>query len=77
MLDPIESDLVMFAVIFLANVVLIVFVIQECWPNPQAYCVKERAKKEITSAHTVVFRNGRKALKGKCSSCGTTLFKIK
>jgi|GEM_PF-490893 len=76
MLDLIEFNLVMFAVIFLAIGALIVLVLQEWWPNPQAYCVKERAKKEMTSAHTVVFRNGRKALKGRCSSCGTTLFRI-
>jgi uncharacterized Zn-binding protein involved in type VI secretion len=46
-------------------------------PHPQAYCVKERAKREITGAHTVVLKNGRKALQGKCSSCGTTLFRMK
>ncbi len=46
-------------------------------PRPRAYCVKERAEREITSAHTVILRNGRKALQGKCSSCGTTLFRMK
>jgi uncharacterized Zn-binding protein involved in type VI secretion len=46
-------------------------------PRPQAYCVKEKATREITGAHTVILRNGRKALQGKCSSCGTTLFRMK
>ncbi|MGD0146019.1 MAG: DUF5679 domain-containing protein [Nitrososphaerales archaeon] len=46
-------------------------------PHPLAYCVKERTTREITGAHTVVLRNGRKALQGKCSSCGTTLFRMK
>jgi ribosomal protein L34E len=46
-------------------------------PHPEAYCVKEKATREITGAHTVVLKNGRKALQGKCSSCGTTLFRMK
>ena len=46
-------------------------------PHPQAYCVKERAKREITGAHTVILRNGRRALQGRCRSCGTALFRIK
>jgi uncharacterized Zn finger protein (UPF0148 family) len=46
-------------------------------PRSQAFCVKERVKREIIGAHTVVLKNGRKALQGKCKSCGTTLFRMK
>jgi hypothetical protein len=67
----------MFATISLMIVVPAVFLLQECRPHPEAYCVKERARRKMTSAHTVVFRNGKKALKGKCSSCGAMLFRIK
>ena len=42
----------------------------------QAFCVKEKKTREMTSARTVTFKNGRKAIQGKCSSCGTTLFRI-
>jgi hypothetical protein len=45
-------------------------------PRPQAYCVKEKAKREITGARTVVLKNGRRALQGNCKSCGITLFKM-
>jgi uncharacterized Zn finger protein (UPF0148 family) len=38
--------------------------------------VKEKKNRELTSPKTVTFKNGRKALKGKCASCGTTLFRI-
>lgn len=42
----------------------------------EAYCVKCKAKKEIQDAKEEVLKNGRKALKGKCPSCGTTLCRI-
>lgn len=42
----------------------------------QAYCVKCKAKKEMKDEKQVVMKNGRKALKGKCSSCGTGMYKI-
>ncbi|MBS3116005.1 hypothetical protein J4421_00235 [Candidatus Woesearchaeota archaeon] len=46
----------------------------------EGYCVKCKAKKQIASAKEVSM-NGkggvkRKALKGKCPSCGTTMFRI-
>ncbi len=41
-----------------------------------AFCVKEKKSREIVAAKTVTFKNGRHALKGKCASCGTTLFRI-
>ena len=42
----------------------------------KAYCVKERKSREMVSPKAVKFGNGRHALKGKCASCGTTLFRI-
>jgi uncharacterized Zn finger protein (UPF0148 family) len=41
-----------------------------------AFCVKEKKNRELTSPRTVTFKNGRKAIQGKCSHCGTTLFRI-
>ena len=43
---------------------------------PEGYCVKCKAKKEITDAVEEVMKNGRKAIKGKCPTCGTVMFKI-
>jgi hypothetical protein len=42
----------------------------------RAYCVKEKMSREIAFPKTVTFKNGRHAIKGKCASCGTTLFRI-
>ena len=41
-----------------------------------AFCVKERKTRTISSPKTVTLKNGRHAIKGKCASCGTTLFRI-
>ena len=45
----------------------------------QGYCVKCKKKQEIKDAKEVSF-NGRgvkrRALKGKCGKCGTTMFRI-
>lgn len=43
---------------------------------PEGYCVKCKAKKEIADGVEEVMKNGRKAMKGKCPSCGTVMFKI-
>jgi Zn finger protein HypA/HybF involved in hydrogenase expression len=43
---------------------------------PQGYCVKCKAKKEIMDAVEETMKNGRKAIKGKCPTCGTVMFKI-
>ena len=43
---------------------------------PEGYCVKCKAKKEIVDAMEVTTKNGRKAIKGKCPTCGTVMFKI-
>ncbi len=42
----------------------------------EGYCVKCKAKKEIVDAVEEVMKNGRKAIKGKCPTCGTVMFKI-
>lgn len=42
----------------------------------QAYCVKCKGKKEVTDPKEVVMKNKRKAVKGKCPDCGTSMFCI-
>ncbi len=41
-----------------------------------AYCVKCKAKREMVDVERVTMKNGRPALKGKCSVCGTGMYKI-
>jgi uncharacterized Zn finger protein (UPF0148 family) len=43
---------------------------------PEGYCVKCKAKKEIVEAVEETMKNGRKAIKGKCPTCGVVMFKI-
>ena len=40
------------------------------------YCVKCKAKKPIADGVEETMKNGRKAIKGKCPTCGTVMFKI-
>ena len=42
----------------------------------EGYCVKCKAKKEIADAVEETMKNGRKAIKGRCPTCGTVMFKI-
>lgn len=42
----------------------------------EAYCVKCRAKREIRNPQPVTLKNGKPAIKGKCSVCGTSVFRI-
>jgi ssDNA-binding Zn-finger/Zn-ribbon topoisomerase 1 len=42
----------------------------------EGYCVKCKAKKEIVEAVEETMKNGRKAIKGKCPTCGVVMFKI-
>jgi hypothetical protein len=42
----------------------------------EGYCVKCKAKKEIANAVEETMKNGRKAIKGRCPTCGTVMFKI-
>ncbi len=39
------------------------------------YCVKCRAKKEGKDAQSVTMKNGKKATKAVCETCGTTMFR--
>lgn len=42
----------------------------------EGYCVKCKSKKEIVDGVEETMKNGRKAIKGRCPSCGTVMFKI-
>ncbi len=42
----------------------------------EGYCVKCKAKREMAGAQEVTMKNGRKAMKGKCSECTTGMYKI-
>ncbi len=42
----------------------------------EAYCVKCRAKREMSQAKQVTMKNGKPAVQGKCPVCGTTMNKI-
>ena len=41
-----------------------------------AYCVKCKTKREMKDAKEVKMKNGRKAMKGRCPTCGTGLYRI-
>ncbi len=43
---------------------------------PEGYCVKCKSKKEIVNGGEETMKNGRRAIKGKCPTCGTVMFKI-
>lgn len=42
----------------------------------QAYCMKEKKKREMVNPKKVTMKNKRVAFKGKCSKCGTSMFRI-
>ena len=42
----------------------------------EGYYVKCKSKKEIKDSAEVTMKNGRKAMKGKCPTCGTGMFRI-
>jgi len=42
----------------------------------EGYCMKCKAKKEMKDTKETTMKNGRKATKGKCATCGTGMFKI-
>ncbi|NQT89784.1 MAG: hypothetical protein HQ558_00830 [Candidatus Omnitrophica bacterium] len=42
----------------------------------EAYCVKCKSKKEMQEGKEVTMKNGRRAMQGTCSDCGTKLFRI-
>jgi hypothetical protein len=41
----------------------------------EAFCVKDREKVQF-EGEVVTLKNGRKAAKGKCPKCGTTVMRI-
>lgn len=42
----------------------------------EAYCVKCKKKVEMKNVQEVTMKNGKKAKKGVCPSCGTKVFRI-
>lgn len=42
----------------------------------EGYCVRCKAKRPIADAVEETMKNGRKAVKGKCPTCGAVMFKI-
>ena len=42
----------------------------------QAYCLKCRDHREVDNAEAVTLKNGRPATRGKCATCGATVFRI-
>jgi len=45
-------------------------------PPVSGYCVKCRAKRNMSNAHEVTLKNGRSATQGVCPVCGTKMFRI-
>jgi len=43
---------------------------------PEGYCVKCKSKKDMKDSKEVTMKNGRKAAKGKCGDCTTSMFRI-
>jgi hypothetical protein len=42
----------------------------------KGYCVKCKASKEMKDEQQVTMKNGRAAVRGKCPSCGTGMYRI-
>lgn len=42
----------------------------------EVFCVKCKAKREVSDAPVEVTANGRRMAKGKCPECGTTVVRI-
>jgi Zn finger protein HypA/HybF involved in hydrogenase expression len=42
----------------------------------QAYCVKCKSKRDMKNEKQVTMKNGRRAISGTCSVCGTKMFRI-
>jgi len=45
-------------------------------PDEKGYCVKCKEKRTIKDAKVITMKNKRKAMKGKCPTCGTGMFRI-
>jgi Zn finger protein HypA/HybF involved in hydrogenase expression len=42
----------------------------------QAYCVKCKSKRDMKNEKQITMKNGRQAVSGTCTVCGTKMFKI-
>ena len=42
----------------------------------EAYCVKCRAKREMSNPQAITMKNGRPATQGVCTVCSTRMFRI-
>lgn len=42
----------------------------------QAYCVKCKSKRDMKNEKQITMKNGRQAISGICTVCGTKMFKI-
>lgn len=42
----------------------------------KGYCVKCKAKKEMKNEKKVTMKTGRSAMRGKCPTCGTGMYRI-
>ena len=42
----------------------------------ESYCVKCREKREIKNAKSVIMKNGKPAIQGECSICGSKVYRI-
>ncbi len=42
----------------------------------EAYCMKCKAKREVSNPQAITMKNGRPATSGTCSVCSTKVFKI-
>jgi len=42
----------------------------------EAYCMKCKEKREMNEPNAITMKNGKPATEGKCSVCGTKMFKI-
>ena len=42
----------------------------------EAYCLKCREKREMSNATSITMKNGRPAMQGTCTLCGTKMFQI-
>jgi hypothetical protein len=43
----------------------------------EGYCMKCKKKSEMVDVKEIKMKNGRPAVSGKCSVCGTKMFKIR
>ncbi|MBI3966635.1 MAG: hypothetical protein HY329_13455 [Chloroflexi bacterium] len=51
-------------------------VLTERRSDRDAYCVRCRDRRELTRPRQVILRNGRTAIRGRCSTCGTRVARI-